>query len=346
MQLRHFCRLAAFLAAGFLALLPASATAQTPPDPAIHETLNRVGADLFSPSPNAAAAITELKGILAVEPELAEAHMLLGIAYRAEGSPELMGQAIAELRQALGLKPSLIVARLALARLYLDVSRAARAREELDLALEQAPGHPHLLSLLGEAERQLGDPKRSVELNGQALKADPNFMQARYYRAIALLEIGDSAGAIGDFQVVVKSGMNPAEANLGLGTAYLQAGRVDAAVAPLREAVRADPSRLEAHIQLSRAYRSKGLLAEADKALALAMKSSPAGSTAVDQSLVSDLYMEEGFVRMDQGRLEEAAESFGKVLAADADHEPATQALAEVQKRLKNKARKKPGPRS
>ena len=81
----------------------------------------------------------ELKAILAVAPDSPEAHMLLGVAYRAQNEPDLMGEAVAELRQALALNPELTQARLILARIYLDLARASRAREELQTALERLP---------------------------------------------------------------------------------------------------------------------------------------------------------------------------------------------------------------
>lgn len=326
--------------AGWVTILHAAAAGQAVSG-AIQEKLNRIGADLFSAAPHPAEAIQELKAILAAEPGLAEGHMLLGIAYRAQGSPELMSEAVAELRQALALNPSLVLARLALARVYLDMARAARAREELQVALGQVPAHPQLLSLLGEAERQLGNPRRSLELNRQALDADATFVQARYYLGLALLDLRQHTEAIREMQLVVQSGANPAEAYLGLGTAYLDAGRVDDALTALREAARLDPSRPETHIRLSRAYRSKGLLNDAVKELKLAMPSGTAGLSALYHSVESDLYMEEGLVRMQQGRLESAAESFQRVLDVDSSHEPAKRQLAEVRKRLQDRARKK-----
>jgi tetratricopeptide (TPR) repeat protein len=327
--------------AGCLAVPPASVAGQTTPDRAVQEQLNRLGADLFSEAPHPAAAIEELKAILASEPGLAEGHMLLGIAYRAQGSPELLGEAVAELRQALALKPSLVMARLTLARVYLDMARASRAREELEVALEQVPGRPEILSLLGEVERRLQDPRRSVELNRQALEVDGTFVQARYYLGLALLDLRQHADAIRELERVVKSGANAAEAHLALGTAYLDAARVDAALPVLREAARLDPSRPETRIQLSRAYRAKGLPGQAEKELTLAMPSGAAGMGELYHGLDADLHMEQGLVRMQQGRLEAAAESFQNVLAANPGHEPAKRQLAEVRKRLQGRARQK-----
>lgn len=317
------------------------AAGQNTPDSTLQHDLNRIGGDLFSATPHAADAIRELKAILAGAPSIAEAHMLLGIAYRVQGSPELMAEAVAELRQALALNPALALARLTLARVYLDMARASRARDELDVALGQMPGNPQLLSLLGEAERQLGNPRRSVELNREALQRDAGLVQARYYLGLALRDLRELAEAIGQLELVVQSGVNPAEANLALGTVYLDAGRSNEALAALREAARADASRPETHIQLSRVYRTKGRLADAEKELELARPSSTAGSAAIYRGVESEFYMEEGLLRMRLGRFEAAAESFQRVLAIDPAHALATQRLAEARKRLRQRAPKK-----
>jgi tetratricopeptide (TPR) repeat protein len=335
------CRLLAFIIAGCVLVSIPPSVGQTPPAPAVQDKLNRVGADLFSAAPHPAEAINELKAILAADPGLAEAHLLLGIAYRAQGSPELLGEAVAELRQAIALKPALMLARLTLARVYLDMARATRAREELEAALEQAPGNPQLLSLLGEAERRLGHASRSVELNQQALQADGTFVQARYYLGLALLDLRQHADAIKEMQLAVQSGVNSAEAYAGLGTAYLEAGQLNDALTALREAARLDPSRPETHIQLSRAYRLKGRLTDAARELTLATPSGTAGINALYHDIEISLYMEEGLLRVQQGRLEAAAESFQKVLAMDSGYEPARRQLALLRKRLQEKPRRK-----
>jgi tetratricopeptide (TPR) repeat protein len=228
-----------------------------------------------------------------------------------------------------------------LAHVYLDLARADRAREELAVALKQNPGHPQILAMSGEAERQLGNPRRSVELNRQALQIEARFVQARYYLALALLDLQQHVESIREMELVAKSGANPAEAFLGLGTAYLGAGRVDEALAALNEAARIDPARPETHIKLARAYRAKGLLTRAVQELQLAKPTAPAGLTALYQNVELDLNMEEGLVRMQQGRLEAAADSFRKVLDTDSSHEQAKAQLAEVQKRLQERARQK-----
>jgi tetratricopeptide (TPR) repeat protein len=341
MFLLQRCRRAACALVMAFALWPMHAAAQDAPPLAVQQALNRIAADLFAPSPQPAAAIEELKMILADYPELAEAHMLLGFAYRAQGTPDVMGEAVGELRQAIALKPSLLLARLALARVYLDLSRQTRAREELEEALELAPGRPELLSLLGETERQLGDPKRSAELNRQALDADGTNAQARYYLALALLDLQQYEDATRELEAVVGAGGAPAEAHLALGSAYVASGRMDAGLKALREAATLDPARPETHVQLARAYRLNG---QHDEALAHLRLAIPPGQelSVLFKPIAPEVYMEEGLIRLEQNDLDGAAEAFERVLALDASHEPAKQQLAGVRTRLQKAAPRNP----
>jgi tetratricopeptide (TPR) repeat protein len=298
----------------------------------MRERLNRVGADVFSRPDRINEAIRELKDILAVDPRSAEAHVLLGIAYRTQGSAELIGEAKAELIQALELDPGNVPARFYLANLYLELGRAAKARDELETALAKLPGLPQFLALLGEAERQLKNPRRSVELTRQALHADESFAQARYYLALALFDLGQRDDAIQELERVVRSDPKVVEPYLSLGTTYIEAGRLDDALATLRQGVRIDASRPDLRIQLARTYRLKGMLTTADEQLRLATPAGAASpaSTFAQQQVDSDLSLEQGFLRLQQGRLAAAARAFEKVLDMDANHGPATCQLAVV----------------
>ena len=315
----------------------ASRAAGQTPSSATRQRIDRVGANLFSATPHPTEAIAELKNILAADPGSAEAHLLLGLAYRIQDKPELLGEAIAELRQALALNPEIGLARVSLARIYLDMARPARARDELTIALKQAPSAPQVLALLGEAERQLGNSQRAIELNQQALAADAGFAQARYYLGLALLDAGRQAAAIKELQQVVQSGANPAEANFGLGSAYLGAGRLTEAIAALRESVRLDPTKPDAHIRLAHAYRAKGQLADAEKELGVVARSADSIAALYSTAQV-DYYLELGLIRLAQNRLEPAAAAFHKVLALDATNAAARDSLAAVNKRRQQRA--------
>jgi len=325
------------MTAGFRLLACATLVAwQAATQATIQERLDRVRADLFSRTDRVSENVRELKEVLAIDPRSADAHMLLGIAYATLGTKDLKGEAIGEFRQALDLNPRLAEVRFYLARLYLDLGRPSRAREELDTALEQRPGHPEFLALLGEAERQLKNPRRAIDVTRQALQADSTFGPARYYLGLALLDAGQRDEGIKELEQIVLAGAPVADAYLALGAAYIDAGRGTEAVDTLSRGVRVDPARPELHIALARAYRSMGQLEKADAQLTLGRPKRASLADSSDypyQQVELDFHLERGMVKLGRGQMAAAAEAFKKVLALEPSHEAATRGLAEANRR-------------
>jgi tetratricopeptide (TPR) repeat protein len=333
------------MTAGFRVLACAAIVAwqAAAPTPTIQERVERVRAELYSRTDRLGENVKELKQILALDPRSADAHMLLGIAYSTWGSKELKGEAIAEFRQALDLNPRLVQVRFFLAHLYLGLGRADRARQELQAGLAQTPGNPEFLALLGEAERQLKNPRRAVEITRQALQADPSFAPARYYLGLALLDAGQRDEAIKELEQIVRARAAGADAYLALGSAYVDAGRAADAIETLNQGLRIDAARSELHIALARAYRTNGRLEKADAQLLLGKPKRASLSDSSDysyQQVELDFHLERGMVKAQRGQLAAAAEAFKKVLELEPNHEAATRELAEVNRRLRAK---KPG---
>jgi tetratricopeptide (TPR) repeat protein len=300
----------------------------------VQERLDRVRAELFSRPDRVHENVGELKQVLAIDPRSADAHMLLGIAYATLGTRDLKGEAIGEFRQALHLNPRLVEV-----RFYLG--RAVRAREELDTALEQMPGHPEFLALLGEAERQSKNPRRAIEVTRQALQADSTFGPARYYLGLALLDAGQRDEGIKELEQIVRAGAPMPDAYLALGSAYVDAGRETEAIDTLSRGLRVDPARPELHIALARAYRAKGLLEKADAQLTLGKPKRTSLADSSDypyQQVELDFHLERGMVKLGRGQLAAAAEAFKKVLALEPTHEAATRGLAEASRRRRPKS--------
>ncbi len=305
----------------------------------LHARLKRVSADLFTRTDRAQESIRELKAILAIDPSLAEAHMLLGIAYRGTGSPDLMGEAVAELRQALALDQTLTPARLYLAYVYLDLGRVDRARDELQTALEKTPGQPQFLALLADAERRLKNPKRAIELLRQALAADPSFLQARYYLGLALFDVGQPAQAIGELETVVKAGARVADAYLSLGTAYLDAGRTDAGLEILSQGTHLDAARPDLRIQLARAFRLKRRFPQAAAQLDIAaprVRTTVASSFAHQPEIEFAYHVETGLLAAGRGQYGAAATALKHALELEPDHGPTHREISVVYKTLGN----------
>ena len=115
----------------------------------------------------------------------------------------------------------------------------------------------------------------------------------------------------------MQSGVNAAEANLGLGSAYLAAGRPNEAVARV---ARSGPSRIRRGPRRTSGWRapiaSTGSSPKRPRKLAAAAPSAESLATLYTNVQV-DYHLEEGLVRLAQGRLDAAAAAFEKVLALD-----------------------------
>src|SRR5512138_597792 len=76
-------------------------------------------------------AVKACKTAVGIDPQSGAAHLLLGQAYLAMVSATMIAEAKAEFQQALDLNPDLVWARFYLAKVYLDIGRPDKARDEL-----------------------------------------------------------------------------------------------------------------------------------------------------------------------------------------------------------------------
>ncbi len=327
--------LAAMAAVAVLTTAPAqtyaaSAVSAQGADATLDARLARARTAMLSGAGRPGDLIAELQAILAIDPDVAEAHLLLGMAYRGVGN-DMLAEAIAEFRQAIALDPAPVAARYYLAHAYLDLNRPERAREELDAALTQAPGQMSLTTLLAETERRIGNPARALELARHVPATDPSGAQARYYAAMALLDLKRRSEAIAELEALVNAGVTPPHVTSTLGLAYLDEQRPDDATTLLTAAVRAVPERPDLRIALARAHRQAGRLADAERELAQAL---PPGATREASEFYevaeADVHLETGLIRVAQDRLDDAAMEMERALALRPSHGPTHRHLAEI----------------
>ena len=240
-------------------------------------------------------AIRECKGVLAADPRSAPAHMLLGMAYLAQGVVAKVADAKAELQQALDLDPELLWARFYLARLYLDQGLSEKAQEQLERGLKQRPGFPPFLSLLGEVRRKLGDPGASLELNRKALEADATMTPAHYFLALAYLDLKQEPAAISEFEKAIHSPAVTPEMYNALASLYIKKQRFADAEDLCRKAIALDRSRPDAYLNLARVYNAQHA---SDKALESLRAALPEGKeftvSEYYQGLQADIAVERG----------------------------------------------------
>ena len=285
-------------------------------------------------------AIRECKGVLATDPRSAPAHMLLGLAYVAQGSNAMIAEAKAELQQALDLDPQLLWARFYLARLYLDQGLSEKAQDQLERGLKQSPGLPAFLSLLGEARRKLGDPAASLELNRKALAADPTMTPAHYFLALAYLDLKQEQAATAELEQAIHAPSVTPEMYNALASLYIRKQRFAEAEVLCRKAIALDPSRPDAYLNLARVYNARHA---SDKALEALRAALPEGKeftvSEYYQELQADIAVERGVAYTDKKKYALAIEEYFRALDFDPSRAAIHRRLAELYLRKGDPAR-------
>jgi len=276
-------------------------------------------------------AVREFKAAVALDPQSAAGHMLLGQAYLAQRSLGLVAEAKAELQQALDLDPSLLWARFYLAKVYIDLGRTDKAKEELERGLGMRPNVPHFLSLLGEVNRKLGSPELSLELNRKALEADPSMTPAHYYMALAWMDLKKPEEAIRELESSVESQYVAPEMYLTLGSQYIEKRRYREAEEVVKKGIALDPSRPEGHLNLAQLYNIQGAN---DRALAELKLAIPEGksfpTSAYYQQVQADVLFETGKAYQAKRLAPPAIQAYLRTLEFDPNRGLAHRRLAEL----------------
>jgi tetratricopeptide (TPR) repeat protein len=234
------------------------------------------------------AAIREFTRAIALSPRSGRAHLLLGEAYLATGSPALLAEAKAEFQQAREFDPALPTAGFYIAKIDLDLGRLDRAEREM----ARTPPSPYLDALLGEVRRNQGRTGEAVRLTSKALAAAPDVSLFLYYRALAYWDDGhNETAALADLARITDQ---TPEMHILAARIHLWHRRPVEAEAALRRSL-ALGERAEAHLRLAQAYRLRNLRTGAQNALA-SFRASPALPSAHFEQLSEEADREEAWI--------------------------------------------------
>jgi len=276
-------------------------------------------------------AVRECKAALAADPQYADAHMVLGQVYLAQRSVNMVAEAKAELQQALNLNPDLLWARFYLAKIYIDLGRNDKAKEELERGLKGRPDVPHFLSVLGDVDRKLGNPEASLELNRKALAVDPGMTPAHYYLALAYLDLKKEDLAVRELEIAIQSKYVAPEMYLTLGSLYSARQWFSKAEEMCKKAIGLDATRPEAYLSLAQVYNAQS---SSDKALAALRLALPEGksfpATSYYQQLQADAYFELGRAYQSKRMKSQAVEAYSRSIELDPARQEARRRLAEL----------------
>jgi len=131
--------------------------------------------------------------------------------------------------------------------------------------VEKRPNNPRAHNNLGAALLQTGQVPEAIEHYQQALRIQPDYLEALLSLGLALVQQGSLQEAIGQYEQALRIKADYAEAHNNLGNALLQAGRVHEAIGHYEQALRIKQDYAEAHFNLGRALEQAGKGREALK---------------------------------------------------------------------------------
>lgn len=298
-------------------------------------------------SGQAAAAEQAFREAVRLAPQMAEAHLDLGLVLGREGKVE---EAIGSLRQAIALDPSAASAHMFLGVFLYQNDQAAEARKELQTEVAAHPDNAEALTWLGTVDLGLGEPDQAVaafdrayqltpddlnvlELRGRAhsmvardsysrmAKLAPGSWHVHRVQAELYADEGRHADAVTEYQAAIK--LEPGNPDLyeGLGDEYRSMSQLDAAQAAYRKGLELGPANPVGMYNLGSAEVESGDSASGVPLLESMIKVYPG-------SPVAEYYLGRGLSSL--GRNDEAVPWLQKSAAASGNLEIAKRSYYEL----------------
>jgi protein O-GlcNAc transferase len=217
------------------------------------------------------AAVARMKEAVAQDPHNAELLDDLGSLY---AEREDWPNAIQAFHAALQANPDLATAHLHLG-MTLRSQQQPGALEELTRAYQLAPENAIVVLQLGQTLALAGDDEQAIPLLRRAVELDPGSPAAAYQLGLALQRTGKAEDAIPLLQKAAVANAGNAETLINLGLALCQAQRAKEAVPVLQRAVALTPGDITAHQDLAAAYIQLNQFDDAVSQLRVALKLSP-----------------------------------------------------------------------
>jgi len=215
-------------------------------------------------------AVSEFEKALLLNPDLAAAHLHLGVLQFEQRQFESAEQ---HLSRANRLVPGKVLTLNCLAWVYRDEGKLAEAIAALQTSLKIQANQPEILNLLGQFLQRAGNPVEAADAFRKQLALQPQDAEAQNNLGLSLLQSGDGDGAIAAFRSALQ--IRPADTGYqgNLGAAYLQKADFTAAS---RAALRQAPKNQTLHYNLGLALKLQDKLSEAVEELRAAEALDPA----------------------------------------------------------------------
>lgn len=299
------------------------------------------GGRILLASGKSSDAVEQLRTVVTKAQDSPQAHYYLALAYIQNQN---LQQAKSELQEALRLSPDMFTAQQTLSKvqlqlgeikeaqsvvekitkehpsdigtkvlmagILLDQGAPAKARDQLLLARELAPGDPVISSDIGQtymAERKITEAERELE---NALKQNPRFTPALEQLANIAVATNQAGKGIERVSQYIAKYPDDAAAHVILGKLRMAQKQYGPAQDEFQRALALDPKLVPAYLQMGNLYQQKGDIVPAiqtfEKCLTLAPK------LAVVHAILGNLYLK-------QKNEEMAGKHYEQALALDPD---------------------------
>ncbi len=207
----------------------------------------------------------------------------------------------------------LLEARVALARIYLELERWAEARAEAEAYLEAKPGDALGLQMLYDALNGSGEGEAAEAVLAQLVETGGGAaVGARVFNdGVAAVKANDLERARSRFEQALALAPDLYQALMPLAQIYLATGELDKAVEYAEAYLEREPGHGRAHVVRYSAYQESGQTEQAEQAFAELKEKSPEAAV--------DVFFRDGVDRFNAGELAAATSAFEAVLEVDPD---------------------------
>jgi len=205
-------------------------------------------------------AIIACRKVIAINPDLAEAHANLGVALFDQGK---LDEAIDAYRHAIKIKPNYAEAHSNFGVVLYRQGKIEKAIDAQRQAIQINPNYAEAYFNLGNALVDLGNLDEAIAAYGQVIQINPDHAEAYSNLGNTLCAKGRLSEAVDAFRQAIRIHPGYAEALSNLGAALRLLGKLDESVTTCRDAIIIKPTLAEAHCNLGIALNDQGKFSEA-----------------------------------------------------------------------------------
>ena len=261
-------------------------------------------------------AIQQYEEIIKLDPKSVDDHIMLGRLYHADSQ---MKKAQDEEQLAIKLSPDSEEAVATLAMFYSEEGDAAKAADTLS-TIPEANRSAKLYLMLGGTYDQQKDYKKSIDAYQHAIALDRDNLDAIRGLAEALMNDGQTAKALQQFQVIADANPEDARTYARIAEIYRRQGKLDQALQSLKKAQSMVKDSDQISYGIAEIYQAQGRYDDAIQQLQALLKSGE-NKTGNDEQDNRSIFLERlGTVYRDNNQEQQAIDTFRQMLSLGDDN--------------------------